>query len=91
MGKSQTTTEMVVKVPASEAGSYKVRIGSGNLGAVWQEIQKEFSGKQLFIISDANVENAGHLKTLQAENDAVLSLHSLLGVLQVGLDILPYK
>ena len=69
MGKSQTTTEMVVKVPASEAGSYKVRIGSSILGAVWSQIQKDFSGKQLFIVSDTNVADAGHLKSLRAGND----------------------
>jgi 3-dehydroquinate synthase len=66
MAENDTKTEMQVKVPAGEAGSYKVQIGSGILEAVWADIQKEFEGKQAFIVTDANVAEAGHLETLLA-------------------------
>ncbi len=86
MGKSQTTTEIQVKVPASEAGSYKVRIGTGILESVWSQIQKDFSGKQLFIISDTNVAAAGHLETLQAGNDAACFVIEPAGEVSKNID-----
>jgi 3-dehydroquinate synthase len=62
----KTQVEFEVKVPACETGSYKVQIGSGLLSSVQQEIEKQFTNQRVFIITDANVADAGHLQTLQA-------------------------
>jgi 3-dehydroquinate synthase len=69
LSKVKTQAEFEVKVPACEASNYKVRIGSGILGSVQQEIERLFPNRRLFIITDANVADAGHLQTLQAGND----------------------
>jgi len=53
-----------VKIPPVSAGSYDIKIGSGILSTLWQQLEKKFAGKKPFVITDKNVESAGHLKTL---------------------------
>lgn len=58
-----------MKVPACQAGSYKVRTGCGILGTALQDIERQFTNRRVFIVTDANVAQAGHLKVLQAGNN----------------------
>lgn len=53
-----------VKIPAVCSDSYTITIGSNFLGAVPAKIKKMFPGKELFVITDANVVKAKHIKAL---------------------------
>ena len=56
--------EHKITVPGIEAGSYKVEIGAGILGTVWDEIEADFSGYSKFVVTDENLVSTGHLETL---------------------------
>lgn len=56
--------ELEVKVPAPQPGSYKVAIGTGLLPGLWPQIKAAFGPRRPFVITDANVGDAGHLDTL---------------------------
>ena len=56
--------EIKVKIPAVAADSYQIHISSSTLSSVWQELQADYPKLRKFIVTDANVVNAGHLKTL---------------------------
>ncbi len=59
-------TEIEVKVPESPSDSYKVRIGSGMLGQILSKVEDDFGSRGLFVLTDSNVANAGHLEKLLA-------------------------
>jgi 3-dehydroquinate synthase len=63
--------ELTVKVPAAKDCEYRIEIGTDILSTVWTKIEAQFgkagsprgeAGK--FVITDANVEKAGHLDKL---------------------------
>lgn len=53
-----------VKVPAVEQSGYTISIGRGILGDVWDAIQSQWPKQRPFIVTDAELVKAGHLKTL---------------------------
>jgi 3-dehydroquinate synthase len=59
-------TELVVKIPACEGGSYPIVIGTGLLSGLFTRIEKQFASKSIFIVTDAHVVAAGHLGVLTA-------------------------
>jgi 3-dehydroquinate synthase len=56
--------EITVHIPVQDAGSYPIVIGTGILSGLIDRIQRQFPKKSLFIITDQNLVQAGHLKTL---------------------------
>ena len=56
--------EQEVKIPASPAGSYKIRIGTDILGSLWSRIEGDFAGLSKFVVTDENLVSAGHLQKL---------------------------
>ncbi len=61
--------ELTVKVPAEKAGEYKIEIGTDILGSVWSKIESQFGSGGKFVITDADVANAGHLGKLFSGRD----------------------
>jgi 3-dehydroquinate synthase len=62
-------TEIEVKIPASDAGGYKVIIGQNFLETVWPIIEAGFEGLNPFIVTDENLVSAGHLQRLTGKRD----------------------
>src|SRR3989339_468596 len=58
--------QIKIKTPAIKQGSYKIDIGVGTLGSILAKIQADFPTKSLYIVTDSDVSNAGHLQTLLA-------------------------
>jgi len=56
--------EHTVNIPAREAGSYKICIGTGTLGSLWEKIEADFAGSSKFVVTDENLVSAGHLERL---------------------------
>ncbi len=61
--------ELTVKVPAIKAGEYRIEIGTGILESVWPKLDSQFGGWGKFVITDANVAEAGHLDKLLSGRD----------------------
>lgn len=55
--------EVEVKIPEVPAGGYRIHIGSGLLDSVWTRLEADCPGRK-FVVSDAAVTAAGHLKRL---------------------------
>lgn len=53
-----------VSVPATAAGGYTIVIGCGILDRLGGELERQFAGRTLFIVTDAAVAGAGHLERL---------------------------
>ncbi|MHC4725812.1 MAG: hypothetical protein ACYS17_01145, partial [Planctomycetota bacterium] len=53
--------ELEIKIPASQAKSYRINIGTDILGGLWQRIKVDFSDYTKFVITDENLVTAGHL------------------------------
>ncbi|PKL46295.1 MAG: 3-dehydroquinate synthase [Planctomycetes bacterium HGW-Planctomycetes-1] len=51
-----------VKIPSCPKSSYCVAVGSGFLSEVLPQIKKAMPGKELFLITDANIAKTKHLK-----------------------------
>ncbi len=62
-------SELKVKIPAIAQGEYPIYIGSDTLGTVFAQIESDYPDLRKFIVTDANLEKAGHLKTLLGGND----------------------
>jgi len=62
-------TELEIKIPAEQPGSYKITIGSGILGSLWPQIEADFSLYNKFVVTDENVASAGHLKKLLGQSN----------------------
>ncbi len=56
--------EHTVNIPAREAGSYKISIGTGILDSLWAKIEADFAGCNKFVVTDENLVSAGHLGRL---------------------------
>ena len=61
--------ELDIKIPAAEAGSYKVTIGTNILSGLWQKIEDNFHEYNKFVVTDENVVSAGHLEKLTGGKD----------------------
>lgn len=57
-------TEYTVNIPAREAGSYKITIGTEILPSLWSRIDSDFADYSKFVVTDENVVSAGHLERL---------------------------
>ncbi|MHC5121711.1 MAG: 3-dehydroquinate synthase [Planctomycetota bacterium] len=53
-----------VMVPGVEQSGYPIRIGRGMLGGLWDEIRSRWPKLNPFIVTDAELVEAGHLQTL---------------------------
>ena len=53
-----------VIVPGVEQSGYTIRIGRGMLGGLWDEIRSRWPKLNPFIVTDAELVEAGHLQTL---------------------------
>jgi 3-dehydroquinate synthase len=56
--------ELTVKVPAIEQTEYRIHIGNGLLKRLLERVESQFPGQKPFIITDQNLVDAGHIKTL---------------------------
>ncbi len=56
--------ELTVKVPAANAGEYRIEIGTDILGSVWPKIESQFGAAGKFVITDSNVAKAGYIDKL---------------------------
>lgn len=61
--------ELEIKIPASQAKSYKISIGSGLLGELWPRIKTDFADYNKFVVTDDNLVTAGHLEKLSGKRD----------------------
>jgi len=53
-----------VKIPSRAESCYSVRVGSGLLGELVPELRAGGNASRLFVVTDSNVQRAGHLATL---------------------------
>jgi 3-dehydroquinate synthase len=61
--------EHEIKVPASAATSYRIRIGTEILSSLWPQIEADFERLNKFVVTDENLVSAGHLEKLLGEKD----------------------
>ena len=52
--------ELDIKIPASPAASYRIKIGTDILGSLWPQIEADFDRYNKFIVTDGNLVSAGH-------------------------------
>jgi 3-dehydroquinate synthase len=57
-------SEIIVHIPAQAAGGYPITIGTGILSGLLGRVEKLFPKKAIFIVTDENLVQAGHLATL---------------------------
>ena len=62
-------TEIDVKIPIIPETSYTITIGTGILTSLWPKIEADFPNLNKFIVTDENLVNTGHLKTLTSQNN----------------------
>jgi 3-dehydroquinate synthase len=61
--------EHEIKIPASPASSYKIRIGTEILGSLWPQIESDFNRHNAFVVTDENLVSAGHLQKLLGDRN----------------------
>lgn len=61
--------EIVVHIPAQEAGGYPIVIGTGILSGLLARIDRQFPKKAMFIVTDESLVRAGHFATLTGGRD----------------------
>ena len=57
--------EHKVKIPASPAASYPIRIGTEILGSLWPGIEADFGRYSPFVVTDENLVAAGQRMALR--------------------------
>jgi 3-dehydroquinate synthase len=62
-------TELEIKIPAVEHGSYTIQIGADFLDSLWEQIEGDFHQPNKFIVTDENLVSAGHLQKLSGQRD----------------------
>jgi len=78
--------EHEIKVPASAAASYKIRIGTGILGSLWSQIEADFERLNKFVVTDENLVYAGHLEKLLGQKDVPTLVISPAGEISKNID-----
>ncbi|MFH1884038.1 MAG: 3-dehydroquinate synthase [Planctomycetota bacterium] len=78
--------EHEIKVPASSAASYRIKIGTEILGELWPQIEADFSGYNKFIVTDENLVSAGHLEKLLDQRDVPTFVISPAGETSKNID-----
>ncbi len=61
--------EHEIKIPASQAKCYPIKIGTDFLGELWPAIETDFNGYNKFVVTDENLVSAGHLEKLLGQSD----------------------
>jgi 3-dehydroquinate synthase len=61
--------EIEVKIPAAEAGSYRICIGNRILDSLWDRIEADSRQSNKFLVTDENLVSAGHLETLLGQGN----------------------
>ncbi len=80
--------EHEIKVPASSAASYRIKIGTEILGELWPQIEADFSGYNKFVVTDENLVSAGHLEKLLDQRDVPTFVISPAGETSKNIDTL---
>lgn len=62
-------SELKVKIPAIAEGEYPIHIGTDTLSSLLSQIEKDYPNLRKFVVTDANLKEAGHLKTLLGGSD----------------------
>lgn len=78
--------EHEIKIPAGEAGSYKIGIGTDFLGSLWPRLEADFSRCNAFIVTDENLVSAGHLEKLTGGRDVPAYVISPAGETSKNID-----
>jgi len=61
--------ELEVTIPAVGEGCYTIFIASGVLDAIWGKLEAKYPGLRKFVVTDSNLEKAGHVKSLVGDSD----------------------
>jgi 3-dehydroquinate synthase len=61
--------DLQVKIPGTDAGSYRIEIGTEFLGSLWRRIDAEFSQRAKFVVTDQNLVSADIVRKILAEKD----------------------
>lgn len=80
--------EHTVNIPAREAGSYKIYIGTGILGSLWGRIEADFARCSKFVVTDENLVSAGHLERLLGQCEVPTYIISPAGEPSKNIDTL---
>jgi 3-dehydroquinate synthase len=78
--------EQEIKIPASPAASYRIKIGTGILGSLWSQIEADFAGYNKFVVTDENLVSAGHLQTLLGQENVPAFIISPAGEASKNID-----
>ena len=78
--------EHEIKIPASPAASYRIKIGTEILGELWPQIEADFSGYNKYVITDENLVSAGHLEKLLDQRDVPTFVISPAGETSKNID-----
>ncbi len=78
--------EQEIKIPASPAASYRIKIGTDILGSLWPQIEADFGKYSKFVVTDENVVSAGHLKKLLGQRDVPTFVISPAGETSKNID-----
>jgi 3-dehydroquinate synthase len=80
--------EHEIKIPASPAKSYRIKIGTDILGELWPQIEADFSRYNKFVVTDENLVSAGHLEKLLGQRDVPSFIISPAGETSKNIDTL---
>ncbi len=78
--------EQEIKIPASLAVSYRIKIGTDILGSLWPRIEADFAGYNKFIVTDENLVSAGHLQKLLGQQEVPTFIISPAGETSKNID-----
>ena len=78
--------EQEIKIPASPAAGYRVKIGTDILGSLWPRIEADFAGYNKFIVTDENLVSAGHLLKLVGQKKVPTFIISPAGETSKNID-----
>ncbi len=78
--------EHEIKIPASPAAGYRIKIGTEILGELWPQIEADFSRYNKFVITDENLVSAGHLEKLLDQRDVPTFVISPAGETSKNID-----
>ncbi len=80
--------EHEIKIPASPAAGYRIKIGTDILGDLWPQIEADFSEYSKFVVTDENLVSAGHLEKLLGQRDVPAFVISPAGEISKNINTL---
>jgi len=78
--------EHEIKIPASPAASYSIKIAAGILDSLWPRIEADFAGYNKFVVTDENLVTAGHFLKLLGQHDVPSFIISPAGEASKNID-----